>query len=66
LKTHRFIAGDAFSIADIAHFGWLWRREFAGVGFDGAPNVARWYAEVDARPAVQRAIDRINTLVPEA
>jgi GST-like protein len=41
LKTHRFIAGDAFSIADIAHFGWLWRREFAGVGFDGAPNVAR-------------------------
>lgn len=66
LAKHRFVAGDTFTIADIAHFGWLWRREFAGVGFDDAPNIARWYAEVEARPAVQRAITRVNTLVPQA
>ena len=66
LAAHRFAAGDEFSIADIAHFGWLWRREFAGVSLDDAPNVARWYAEVDARPSVQRAIARVNTLVPAA
>ena len=66
LAKHRFVAGDTFTIADIAHFGWLWRREFAGVGFDDAPNAARWYAEVEARPAVQRAIARVNTLVPQA
>jgi len=66
LARNRFVAGDELTIADIAHFGWLWRREFAGVGFDDAPNIARWYAEVEARPAVQRAITRVNTLVPQA
>ena len=64
LARHRFVAGSEFTIADIAHFGWLWRREFAGVQLDDAPHVARWYAEVDARPAVQRAITRVNALVP--
>lgn len=66
LAKHGFVAGDTFTIADIAHFGWLWRREFAGVGFDDTPNAARWYADVEARPAVQRAIARVNTLVPQA
>jgi glutathione S-transferase len=66
LATRRFVAEDAFTIADIAHFGWLWRREFAGVGLDDTPNVARWYAEIEARPAVQRAIARVNALVPSA
>ena len=66
LATRRFAAGDEFTIADIAHFGWLWRREFAGVGLEDAPNVARWYAEIEARPAVQRAIARVGALVPAA
>jgi GST-like protein len=66
LAKHRFVAGDDFSIADIAHFGWLWRREFAGVSLDDAPHVARWYTEVEARAAVQRAIARVNALVPNA
>jgi GST-like protein len=66
LGQHRFVAGDEFTIADIAHFGWLWRREFAGVSLEDAPNVARWYAETEARPAIQRAIERVNALVPAA
>lgn len=66
LSERRFIAGSEFSIADIAHYGWLWRREFAGIDLDDAPHVARWFAEIDARPAVQRAIARVNALVPSA
>lgn len=67
LAKHRFVAAeDDFTIADIAHFGWLWRREFAGVDLEDVPNVARWYAEVEARPAVQRAIARVNALIPTA
>ncbi|ASG20351.1 glutathione S-transferase family protein [Nitrospirillum viridazoti] len=66
LSRHRYAAGDAFTIADIAHFGWLWRREFAGVGLEDTPHVARWYADVAARPAVQRALSRINALLPSA
>ncbi|GAB0113913.1 glutathione S-transferase family protein [Acidisoma sp. C75] len=66
LATHRFMAGNDLTIADIAHFGWLWRRDFAGVGLDEAPHLARWYAEMEARPAVQRAVARVSTLVPAA
>jgi GSH-dependent disulfide-bond oxidoreductase len=66
LAARRFVAGDEFTIADIAHFGWLWRREFVGVNFDETPNVARWYAALEARPAVQRAIARVNALVPQS
>lgn len=66
LSERRFVAGSEFSIADIAHYGWLWRREFAGIDLDDAPHVARWFAVIDARPAVQRAVTRSNGLAPSA
>lgn len=56
LSQNTWFAGEDFTIADIAHFGWFWRREFAGVGFDNRPNLARWYAAMEARPAVQRGV----------
>jgi len=56
LAENQWFAGEEFTIADIAHFGWIWRREFAGVSFDRRPNLARWYAAMEARPAVQRGI----------
>mgnify|MGYP003385768563 CR=1 FL=1 len=62
LAQHRFVAGDELSIADIAHFGWLWRREFAGVSLDGADHVQRYIADLEARPAFQRAITRTMAL----
>lgn len=65
LADHHFVAGEEMTIADIAHFGWLWRREFAGISFEHAPNVARWFDEMTARPAVQRAIERVNALAPQ-
>jgi len=66
LARHAFVAGDDFTIADIAHFGWMWRRGFAEVDITGLPNLSRWVSEVEARPAVVRAIARIETLVPQA
>jgi GSH-dependent disulfide-bond oxidoreductase len=66
LGRHAFVAGDDFSIADIAHFGWMWRRAFAEVDISGLPNLSRWVAEVEARPAVIRAITRIEALAPQA
>ena len=65
LAKHEFVAGPDFTIADIAHFGWLWRRDFAGVTFDDAPHVARWYQAVADRPAVQRALARVTALLPQ-
>lgn len=56
LARNEWFAGADYTIADIAHFGWFWRREFAGVSFDSRPNLARWYAAMEARPGVQRGV----------
>ncbi|MFT4272592.1 MAG: glutathione S-transferase family protein [Pantoea sp.] len=63
LATQPFLAGEAYSIADIAHYGWLWRREFAGVSLDGLPHLARWFDTLSARPAVQRATEKLNAVI---
>lgn len=66
LANSKYVAGDTYTIADIAHFGWLWRREFAGLDFATSPNVARWYEQIAARPAVMRGVERAAALVPAA
>lgn len=62
LAHQAFVAGDAISIADIAHFGWLWRRAFVGVDFAATPHLARWYGDMESRPAVQRGIAATEAL----
>lgn len=66
LSRHAYVAGDDFTIADIAHFGWLWRRAFAEVDITALPHLSGWVRQMEARPAVARAIARIETLVPQA
>lgn len=65
LAQSRFVAGEDLTIADIAHFGWLWRREFAGIDFGGTPHVQRWYQTMENRPAIVRAIERVNKAVAD-
>lgn len=57
LASRRFLLGEEYSIVDMAAWGWVRMANF--VMGDGAlekfPNVKRWFAEVSARPAAQRA-----------
>ncbi|GES45964.1 thiol:disulfide oxidoreductase [Rhizobium dioscoreae] len=66
LASQPFTAGEEFTIADIAHFGWMWRIQFPGLTLDGRPNLSRWYQAVASRPAVQQAIAKAEALVPAA
>lgn len=59
LAEAQWLAGDDYSIADVATFGWIWRRAFAEVDFSEAPNVERWFAAMEARPAIARAIAKL-------
>ena len=54
LQDNRFLAGDFYSIADMACWGWasLWKGQEQTL--DDKPNLARWLDEVGARPAVQK------------
>jgi GST-like protein len=63
LAERRWVAGDEFTIADITHFGWLWRRAFAMVELGAYPHVTEWYERVATRPAVQRGIARADSLL---
>ncbi len=56
LGKSRFAGGEDYSIADIALFPWAARHDWHGIDLASYPNVARWYAEVAARPAVERGM----------
>lgn len=56
LARAEWLAGDEYSIADMATWGWIWRRAFAEVDFTDAPHVERWFERIQARPAVERAL----------
>ena len=53
LEHRRWFAKE-LSIADFAILGWVWRHSRHQVDLVDFPAVARWYAELMARPAVQR------------
>jgi GST-like protein len=54
-----FIVGSSFTIADISAWGWVDRASRVLNGVDDPlaafPEIRRWFASVDARPAVTRA-----------
>lgn len=55
LAGREFIAGDAYTIADIAAYPWIvpWKRQQQEL--DSFPNLRRWFDAVRQRPATQRA-----------
>lgn len=64
LAGRAFIAGDAYSIADMAAYPWIVPHEKQGQKLSDFPHLARWFAAVAARPATQRAYaraDEVNT-----
>ena len=63
LANSTYLAGDTYTIADIATYPWtnsglkiLLKADPDGGGYDAYPNVKRWRAEIEARPAVQRGL----------
>jgi GST-like protein len=55
-----FLAGEDYSIADIATFPWLRFPERRGVNLDDFPHVKRWHDAIAARPAVQRGVEVLS------
>ncbi len=57
LTDREWLAGDAYSIADMASWPWVLISKPLGQTLDEFPNVARWRNAIKARPAVQRGVD---------
>jgi GST-like protein len=56
LGETEYLAGDRYTIADIATWPWIINPERRGVDMALYPNVQRWYEGILARPAVQRGM----------
>lgn len=52
-----FIAGEEYTIADMAIFPWLRSHENQGQSLEDYPNLKRWYEGLESRPAVRRGLD---------
>ncbi len=56
LAAMRFLAGAEYTVADIAAYPWIAKHRWAEQRLEDWPNLARWFAEIGARPAVQRGM----------
>ncbi|MGH8286599.1 MAG: glutathione binding-like protein [Steroidobacteraceae bacterium] len=58
LADRAFIAGDAYSIADMASYPWIvpWQKQLQSL--EDFPNLKRWFETVAARPGTVRAYAR--------
>jgi GST-like protein len=60
LAKREWIAGSAYSIADIATFPWGEYLERHGLDVNNYPHLKRWRDAINQRPAVARAKGRIT------
>jgi GST-like protein len=56
LSQSAYLAGDEYTIADIATFPWLRSWKNQGIDWEDYPHAKRWFGEMSERPAVQRGV----------
>ena len=57
LADRAFVAGDDYSIADMAAYPWIVPHERQGQDLADFPNLQRWFRAIAARPATIRAYE---------
>ncbi|MEY4490280.1 MAG: hypothetical protein RLY41_86, partial [Pseudomonadota bacterium] len=62
LQKTKFIAGNTYSIADIAIFPWLRSWQNQGIDWTDYPHLKTWFDLISARPAVQRGVQVLADL----
>ena len=56
LRQTEWLAGDAYTIADMATYPWARAYVWAKVSIEGLDGLQAWFDRIDARPAVQKAL----------
>ena len=60
LKKSKFLAGENYTIADIATWPWFARHEWHDIGLNNFEGLKRWYVEVSEREAVIKGFKFMN------
>ncbi|BBT15440.1 MULTISPECIES: glutathione binding-like protein [Pseudomonadaceae] len=66
LADRAFVAGDDYSIADMAIYPWIVPHAYQEQDLDDFPHVKRWFQAIQARPATVRAYDLVERINPAA
>ena len=62
LASHKFIAGNQYTIADIAIFPWLRSWKNQGIDWADYPHLKAWFEGIAERPAVKRGVAVLSDL----
>jgi|TARA_B100001093_G_C26741435_1_gene976857 GSH-dependent disulfide-bond oxidoreductase len=60
LSVSNFLAGNDYTIADIATFPWIARHDWHDIGIKNFINLKRWYNEISIREAVKKGYDLLK------
>ena len=60
LSVSNYLAGENYTIADIATFPWIARHDWHDIGLKNYKNLCRWYLEISERDAVIKGYDYLN------
>ena len=60
LANSNFLAGNFYSIADIATFPWIARHEWHDIGLKKYKHLNRWYEEISKRESVKKGYDLLK------
>jgi GST-like protein len=66
LSDREFIAGNYYSIADIASYPWIVPYERQGQNLEDFPHLKRWFETIKARPATIRAYEKAEAFKNQA
>ncbi|PAV25389.1 GST-like protein [Tamilnaduibacter salinus] len=58
LSEARYLAGDEFTIADIANWTWARTHKWSGASVEGLEHLNRWLDELAERPGCQSGISK--------
>ena len=61
LSVSKFLAGEKYTIADIATWPWITRHEWHDIGLKNFKNLTKWYLEIAKRDAVIKGYDLMNS-----
>ena len=66
LKNSKYLAGEKYSIADIATWPWIARHEWHDIGLKNFKNLSRWYLDIADREAVIKGFDlfKVDLKIP--
>lgn len=60
LSDRPFMAGEEYSIADMATYPWIVPYQNQGQNLDDFPHLKRWFEAIQARPATMRAYQKAD------